>query len=51
ATGRPRDSLIASPAVWQGDRLVAAPLAGLQNGWSAATGRLEEAFFLSVLSH
>ncbi|WP_444666967.1 tRNA lysidine(34) synthetase TilS [Cereibacter changlensis] len=51
ATGRPRDSLIASPAVWQGDRLVAAPLAGWQNGWAAATGRLEEAFFLSVLSH
>lgn len=51
ATGRPRASLIASPAVWQGDRLVAAPLAGADNGWSAETERLQEAFFLSVLSH
>ncbi|WP_121062993.1 tRNA lysidine(34) synthetase TilS [Chachezhania antarctica] len=34
-TGRPRDALVASPAVWKGDRLVAAPLAGLENGWQA----------------
>lgn len=31
----PRASLLASPAVWRGDRLVAAPPAGLANGWSA----------------
>ena len=35
ATGLPRASLMAAPAVWQGDTLVAAPLAGHQNGWSA----------------
>lgn len=35
ATGLPRDSLRASPAVWQDDRLVAAPVAGLPQGWSA----------------
>jgi tRNA(Ile)-lysidine synthase len=35
ATGLPRASLIASPAVWRGDMLVAAPLAGVQNGWTA----------------
>ena len=34
-TGLPRASLLASPAVWNGDTLVAAPLAGLRNGWSA----------------
>jgi tRNA(Ile)-lysidine synthase len=39
-TGMPRHSLIASPAIWRGEALVAAPLAGLANGWTAkATGR------------
>ncbi|MFY0690636.1 MAG: tRNA lysidine(34) synthetase TilS [Paracoccaceae bacterium] len=35
STGLPRASLAASPAIWKGARLVAAPLAGLQNGWTA----------------
>ncbi|MEJ8563068.1 tRNA lysidine(34) synthetase TilS [Yoonia sp. GPGPB17] len=35
ASGMPRVSLLASPAVWQSGALVAAPLAGLSNGWSA----------------
>ncbi|WP_439156496.1 tRNA lysidine(34) synthetase TilS [Yoonia sp.] len=35
AAGFPRTSLRASPSVWQGDTLVAAPVAGLTNGWSA----------------
>ncbi|MER5171762.1 tRNA lysidine(34) synthetase TilS [Thioclava kandeliae] len=34
-TGLPRASLMASPAVWAGETLVAAPLAGLPNGWIA----------------
>ncbi len=34
-TGLPRTSLIATPAIWQGDTLIAAPLAGLNNGWTA----------------
>lgn len=39
-TGMPRQSLLASPAVWRGDALVAAPVAGFSNGWTAeATGR------------
>ena len=39
-TGLPRQSLLATPAVWRGDELVAAPVAGLKNGWEAsATGR------------
>ncbi|MEO0372299.1 MAG: tRNA lysidine(34) synthetase TilS [Pseudomonadota bacterium] len=31
----PARSLIATPAVWQGRKLIAAPLAGLANGWTA----------------
>lgn len=39
-TGMPRPSLLASPAIWRGNELIAAPLAGLENGWTAnATGR------------
>lgn len=36
-TGLPRATLVASPAVWQKDRLVAAPLAGMARGWEART--------------
>jgi tRNA(Ile)-lysidine synthase len=35
ASGMPRTSLLASPSVWHGDSLIAAPLAGLSGGWSA----------------
>lgn len=35
--GRPRDSLLASPAVWQDGRLIAAPLARAGDAWLAAT--------------
>ncbi|MEL7117515.1 MAG: tRNA lysidine(34) synthetase TilS [Pseudomonadota bacterium] len=35
-TGLPRQSLRASPAIWRGDDLVAAPLAGLNPEWTAA---------------
>ena len=46
-TGLPRQSLLASPSVWRGDTLIAAPVAGLPNGWSAeATGRGKFADFL-----
>ena len=46
-TGLPRTSLLASPAVWRGGVLVAAPLAGFSNGWTAsATGRGSFAKFL-----
>lgn len=34
-TGLPRASLMASPAVFQGDTLIAAPVAGFPNGWTA----------------
>lgn len=36
ATGLPRAALAAGPAVWEGDRLLAAPLAGRGKGWTAA---------------
>ncbi len=46
-TGLPRTSLLASPAIWRGDTMIAAPLAGLSNGWTArATGRGNFADFL-----
>lgn len=35
ATGLDRAALVVSPAVWQGGRLIAAPLAGMANGWTA----------------
>lgn len=38
-TGLPRRSLVSSPAVWRGEMLVAAPLAGLPNGWTAVPDR------------
>jgi tRNA(Ile)-lysidine synthase len=34
-TGLERSSLIASPAVWRGDAVIAAPVAGRSEGWTA----------------
>jgi len=45
ATGRPAASLIAGPAVWRHGEVIAAPLAGLSNGWSAKLIRNEESYF------
>lgn len=50
-TGLPRRSLLASPAVWTGPELVAAPLAGLANGWCARLTRSREQFLSGLLSH
>lgn len=33
-TGRPRAALVSTPAIWSGGDLVAAPEAGLGNGWT-----------------
>ena len=46
-TGLPRSSLIASPAVFKGDWLIAAPVAGLQNGFGARIVADFESFLLS----
>ena len=48
ATGMPRTSLAASPAVWQGETLIAAPLAGFNDAWTA---RIVTDFHASLLSH
>lgn len=51
AAGLPRPSVLASPAVWQGGRLVAAPLAGCANGWVATLTRDDQDFFTSLIVH
>lgn len=51
ATGRPHAALLAAPSVWRGDDLVAAPLAGWPQGWTAELDGGAEAFFASLLSH
>lgn len=48
ATGLPRAALIVTPAIWRGDTLIAAPLAGLGNGWTA---EIVTPFPEGVLSH
>ena len=50
-TGLPLAAIEASPAVWQGPSLIAAPLAGLPNGWSAELCRSPDDFFADLLSH
>jgi tRNA(Ile)-lysidine synthase len=50
-TGLPAASLRASPAVWRDGILLAAPLAGLSNGWRAELTRDEDHFFAALLSH
>lgn len=44
----PRASLLASPAVWAGDRLIAAPMAGLARGWSA---EIRPSFAAALTAH
>lgn len=51
ATGRPQASLAATPAIWRDDDLVAAPMAGLGNGWRAELVGNREEFLASFLSH
>ncbi len=50
-TGRPHAALQATPAIWQGESLIAAPLAGESRGWSARLDSGEEDFYASLLSH
>ncbi|MGL4281838.1 MAG: tRNA lysidine(34) synthetase TilS, partial [Albidovulum sp.] len=46
--GLSRAALIVSPAIWRGEALVAAPLAGKANGWTA---EIVTPFPQGVLSH
>ncbi|WP_240482098.1 tRNA lysidine(34) synthetase TilS [Ruegeria marisrubri] len=50
-TGRPRAALAGTPAVWKGDELLAAPVAGFAAEWSADLVAGSEEFFTSLLSH
>ena len=47
ATGLPREVLIVTPAIWHGEALVAAPLAGLARGWGASLSPSYKTFILS----
>lgn len=47
----PRLSLLATPAIWRGEALVAAPLAGLGAGWSAVCTAPIGALAAAPLSH
>ncbi|MBE1282021.1 MAG: tRNA lysidine(34) synthetase TilS [Rhodobacteraceae bacterium] len=49
--GLPREILVVTPALWKGDDLLAAPLAGAANGWEAHLAAGHEEFFASILSH
>lgn len=51
ASGLPRPTLLASPALWLGRRLLAAPLAGRPDGWAATSLRTAEDFTLSLFLH
>jgi len=52
ATGLPRESLLASPAIWHGARLVAAPLVpDRAAGWRARPVPGPDALFTMALSH
>jgi tRNA(Ile)-lysidine synthase len=47
ATGASRDALVVTPAIWQGEHLVAAPLAGRACGWTARTDPTFATFLVS----
>lgn len=47
----PRPSLLASPAVWAGDHLIAAPLAGFGAGWQAECAPPKGPLAAAPLSH
>jgi len=50
-TGLPAATLRASPAAWRRETLVAAPLAGLENGWTARLVPRGKHDFAALLSH
>ena len=47
----PRESLMASPALWAGEELVAAPLAGWGEGWRCQPAFTAEDCLAALLSH
>ncbi len=51
ATGRPMAALLATPAIWAGSRLIAAPLARDEQKWQVKLKIGQEGFLGSLLSH
>jgi tRNA(Ile)-lysidine synthase len=51
ATGLPRATVLAGPSVWKDTHLIAAPLAGLTNGWSAELHKNATDFLKSLIVH
>lgn len=51
ALGKPCMALLASPAVWSGENLLAAPLVDYSNGWKAELAPQRPEFYSSLLSH
>ncbi len=49
-SGRPRASLLASPAIWDGERLISAPLAGFEGGWTTQSPGLDS-FVANLIAH
>lgn len=49
--GIPRAVLLSTPAVWNGARLIAAPLAGWSQNWQARLNRGEDTFFAAHITH
>ena len=47
----PRAALLSTPAVWNGTRLIAAPLAGWPQNWQARLNRGEDTFFAAHITH
>lgn len=50
-TGKPRAALLSGPAVWTGQTLLAAPLAGWPNQWRAEMPPDAPEFYTTILSH
>ena len=50
-TGRPAAAVMADPAVWQGQRLIAAPLSGFASGWGVEPANGRQDCLSALLSH
>jgi tRNA(Ile)-lysidine synthase len=50
-TALPRASLLGTPAIWQDDQLLAAPLAGMANDWSVRLACDDDDFITSLITH
>lgn len=51
ASGLPRATLLASPSVWKGDVLLAAPLAGMGGNWRVTLFAAPDSPFARIISH